>query len=58
MIKQTSFKSLGAEHRCSVCMYEVLLLGFLLLLLTSQIFSAVSKGKAFIPATGLSFLID
>lgn len=36
MIKQTSFSSPSVEHRCSVCMYEVLLLGFLLLLLASH----------------------
>lgn len=57
MIKQTSFNSPSVEHGCSVCMYEALLLGSLLLLLALQI-SAVSKGRTFIPATGLSFLID
>lgn len=57
MIKQTSFNSPSIEHGCSVCMYEALLLGSLLLLLALQI-SAVSKGRTFIPATGLSFLID
>lgn len=55
MLKQTSFSSPGVEHRCSARRYEVLLLGVLLLLLASQIISAVGKGKVFIPDTGLSF---